>query len=331
MPVRFRPRAPTPLPSGCPVVQFSSCPGLENRDNCAPGQLDSQCFAKRPKGHALRSSPEVAIERGVVGSYSNVGDATAMGRRKLAREMPVGAVAFRWAIAFGGVALLAILNYLHPTPISHFVPFLLGLILIVLADGFLAVRVGPGSYFNFGYTFLFAYFLFFGGLAAASLDALTRLIVWGIHTLRGRTQRPMFAFFSVGQSLLSVLAGAWAVEALLGNPAVFTPVRNATTSLFVFSAVYLASTTLLSSLAVWARAGWSEVRHQLWPTNSLWTAVSVLTSIPFALFVVYLRPTMSYMGPILVFAVLAALAWILNQAVRLKAGNDELKAINRIG
>src|SRR5688572_10030068 len=110
-------------------------------------------------------------------SRQEVGEATALGRRKLAREMPVGAVAYRWAIAFGGVGLLAILNYLHPTPISQFVPFIIGLTLIVMADGLLMVRVVPGSHLSFGYTFLFAYFLFFGGLAAASLDALARLLV----------------------------------------------------------------------------------------------------------------------------------------------------------
>ena len=264
-------------------------------------------------------------------SRKDLGEATALGRRKLAREMPIGAVAYRWAIAFGGVALLAILNYLHPTPISQFVPFIIFLTLIVLADGVLMVRVVPGSHFSFGYTFLFAYFLFFGGLAAASLDALTRLLVWAIQVIRGRAQRPLFLFFSVGQSLLSILAGAAAVELILAHPAVLLPVRNAISSLFIFGAVYLASTTLLSSIAVWARAGYHEVRWQLWPTTSLWTSVSVLSSVPFALFLVYLRPTTGYLGAIFVFAVQGTLAAILKLAVRLKSGNDELRLINRIG
>jgi signal transduction histidine kinase len=255
-----------------------------------------------------------------------------MGRRARVREMPVGAVAIRWMVALLGIGLLAFLNYLHPAPQSQLLPFLLFSTLIVLADGLLQVRVAPGSYFSFGNTFLFAFFLYFGGVAAAALDAVTRLIVWAIFALRGRTShRPLFAFFNVGQSILSVIAGAAAVEIVLGHPALYQPVLNAIASLMVFVVVYLAVNTGLSSLAVWARAGYPEVRTQLWPTTSMWTAVSVLTSVPFALFIIYLRPTTGLLGSLLVFAVLAVLAIILRLNVGLRTGNEDLKAINRIG
>lgn len=263
---------------------------------------------------------------------SEAGEATAIGRRTLAREMPAGAVAIRWAVAVLGVGLLAFLNYLHPAPPSQLLPFMLFAALIVLADGLLLVRVGPGAYFSFGYTFLFAFFLYFGGVAAAALDALARLCVWAIHAITGRTsQRPLFAFFSVGQSILAVIAGAAVVEMVLGHPALYQAVRNAVGSLLIFGLVYLAVNVVLSSMAVWARAGYQEVRRQLWLSTSLWTAVSVMGSVPFALFIVYLRPTTGLLGPLLVFAVLATLAIILRLNVSLRFGNEELQAINRIG
>jgi signal transduction histidine kinase len=262
--------------------------------------------------------------------HSELGETTALGRRKLAREMPPGAVALRWGVAFAGVALLAYLNFTHPSPTSRIFPFLLFVTLIVLADGLLFVRVAPGSYFTWGTTFLFAFFLLYGGLAAASLDAFTRLIVWGITAARGRKQRPLFVFFSVGQSLLAVLAGAWAVELIFRRPAVFQPVANAISTLLVFATVYLLVSTFLSSVAVWARAGYREVRTQLWPTVSLWSIVSVVTSVPFALFIIYLRPTAGTLGLFLVFTVQVALATLLWLYVGLRSGNDELKAINRI-
>lgn len=262
---------------------------------------------------------------------SDVGEATAIGRRTLAREMPMGAVAIRWIVAILGVGLLAFLNYLHPAPITRVLSFLLFAALIVLADGLVLVRIGPGAYFSFGYTFLFAFFLYFGGVSAAALDALTRLCVWAIHAITGRTsQRPLFAFFSVGQSILAVIAGAAAVELILGHPALYQPVRNAVTSLLIFGVVYLMVNVVLSSMAVWARAGYREVRRQLWLSTSLWTAVSVLGSVPFALFIIYLRPTTGLLGPLLVFAVLATLAIILRLNVSLRVGNEELQAINRI-
>ncbi len=264
---------------------------------------------------------------------SDIGESTVLGRRTLVADMPPLAVAFRWIAGLAGFGLLGILASLTPPQINsrHFLIFAVA---IIVAEIFLLVRVGPGSYFSISPAFLFAYLLVGGGLAAAALDATARLIVFYVQKLRRRsTQTPLYALFNIGQNVLSILAGTLAVRIVLGTATFSTPIRtNQIESLLIFAATYVLASTLLTSILVLSRSGFSDLRTHLWPRSTRWLLVSVATTLPFAIVLTVLARSLGYSSSsILVFLVLAGIALILRLNVDLRKGNDDLKAINRIG
>ncbi|HEY5610321.1 MAG TPA: GAF domain-containing sensor histidine kinase, partial [Thermoanaerobaculia bacterium] len=155
-----------------------------------------------------------------------------------------------------------------------------------------------------------------------------------VRYVRGQTiQTPLYAFASIGQTVLATLVSAWSVQMILGTPAVSEPIyAQSIQALAVFALFYFVANALLTSLAVFARAGFHEVWTQLWPGSTLWSAISVVANIPFAIVLLLLISTIRPIyATLFVFVILAGIALILRLNVDLRKGNDELKTINRIG
>lgn len=264
---------------------------------------------------------------------TSAGDATVLGRRTPAAEMSRSAIVFRWVTGTLGFVLLFALIILIP-PSINFRYLLLFTAAMAAADYFFLVRVGPGSYFSISHAFLFAYFLNGGGLAAAIAGCVSRALVWYLLLLRSKSkQTPLYQFFSLGEFVLSVLAATLAASLVTTASAFAHPViRKPITSLIVFALTYLVAHAVISTFAAWSRAGLAEVRSQLWPSDTKWTAISVLTSVPFAAVIIFSRFAIGYTAAtVLMFLVLGGIAVIIRLNVELRTGNDELKALNRIG
>jgi len=243
------------------------------------------------------------------------------------------AIAFRWLTGtLGFVLLLALILYIPPS--INFRYMLLFTVAMALAEYFLVVRVGPGSYFSISHVFLFAYFINGGGIAAAIAGSLARVIAWYVLLLRSRTKlTPLYQLFSLGEFVLSVLGGTLAVSVVTSGTVFAHPIlKNPITSLIVFAVSFLAGHALISTFAAWSRAGLADVRTQLWPSDTRWWAISVLTSIPFAAVIIFSRFAIGYTAAtVLIFVLLAGIATIIRLNVNLRAGNEELKAVNSIG
>lgn len=264
---------------------------------------------------------------------ANIGESTALGRHATAADIPPAAKAVRWLVAIASVGLLIPLFALFPPAISigYFVLFGAAM---VASELFFSVRIGPGAVFSIASTFLFVYFLIAGAIGAASLAAFSYLVTWVIRRLTHRTALTIsFAGFEIGQTILSTLAGGAAVQMFFSRPALSFPVYvQPITSLVVFALVFLATSTILSSIAVLTRAGFSEVRNNLWPTTTLWLAISFVTNIPFAIVMKLIAPPVGYvLATLIILSFLAGIASIVRLNAGLRAGNEELKAVNRIG
>lgn len=263
----------------------------------------------------------------------SVGDATVLGRRTPSAEMSRTAVAVRWAIGAGGFLGLFALILLVPPSLNYRL-LLLFTLAIVLADFFFLVRIAPGSYFSIAPAFLFAYFLTGGGIAASVAGLLAKFVVTNANVLRGRrVPTPLFQLFSHGELLFSILGGTLAAT-LSSSRLVFQhPVlHNPFVTLIIFAAGFFVTHAAITTVAAWSRAGRAEVRNQLWPADTKWTAISVLASIPFTAAILFMRFTIGYTAAtLMVFLLMAGIALIIRLNVNLRRGNDELKAINRIG
>jgi len=263
---------------------------------------------------------------------ADFGDQTALGRRTPASELSRSAVVVRSLIGVAGFATLAVLVVLHPPALTQL--FLFFAIGMVLAEAALRVRITPGGYFSISFVFILVYFATVGALGAALLDAVARTVIWLIDNKRKgkKKQATLFAFFSIGQSVLAILAGGLLVELLLGRPALFRWISyRPTLAIQIFALGIFLAFAILSSAATFARAGWSEVRTALWPTTILWLAVSLAANVPFAILVMLVsRTTGFFVASLLVLSFLVAIALILKLNVSLRYGSDELKVVNRI-
>lgn len=263
---------------------------------------------------------------------TDVGEKTLMGRRVPTSEMPRSAVLSRWVIGLGGLMMLPAITLLHP-PITlrHFIVFAT---FMVLAEVFLAVRVGPGSFYSVSQTFLFVYFVLGGGVAAASMEAVVHFIAWLAQRFRrGVNQTPLFALFDIGHRVLGALLGAFVTAIFFSTGVLAHPIsQHPVVALTIFGVSYFAFTVLFKSVAVWTRAGFPEMRSQLWPKTVLWDAISTSTCLPFAIVITLLGGAIR-VGPAatVIGVFLAGVCLILKLNVNLRQGNDELKAVNRIG
>lgn len=264
---------------------------------------------------------------------ANVGESTALGRHRAVAEIPPAAKAVRWGVAMAALAILIPLFAIYPPTVSVGYFLMFGAAMVA-SEFFFSVRIGPGSVFSIASTFLFVYFLIAGAIGAASLAAFAYLVTWIIRRLTHRTSLTIsFAGFEIGETILSALSGGAAVQFLFSRPAISLPVYvQPITSLVVFALVYLLTSTVLSSIAVLARAGYSEVRNNLWPTTTLWLAISFVTNIPFAIVMKLIAPPVGYvLATLIILSFLAGIASIVRLNAGLRAGNEELKAVNRIG
>lgn len=245
--------------------------------------------------------------------------------------MPVRARLFRWFIGLVGLLSVALLI---PWLDLAALPELLFFVLIsVAAELFLAIRLSQQRALSLTATFTFAVFLLFGAAAAT----LVQLCSWILSQLsqifypRMQTPSRIFIIFNAGQLSLCSLCGGLAVWLLFGVPLYQAPTEFVAT-LLVYALVYLVVNILLTSIAIWLRFSWTEVRQQLWPNVSLWTLMSFVICIPLALVVASFRNAIGFVLDItLMFAVLAVLSYIVRITLRLQLANRELKVLNEIG
>lgn len=265
--------------------------------------------------------------------HTDTGEATTLGRKTAAADMPRRAVAYRWVIGLGSLALLAALIAFRP-PLStvNLWKFLLA---AVVADAFFRVRVRAGSYYSFAPTFTLVYFLLAGGVAAALLEALARILGSIAAQFRRQTaQTALYALFQTGVHVFAALGAAGLVDLVLAQPVMFMPVLDVSQqrTVVIFGLGYLAVHLLLGSLAIAARTGWQEVASHAWRMAMLWTGISVATSVVFAFILWQLIQEMGFEAAIVfVFLLVAAIATMLRLNVGLRSGNEELQAINRVG
>lgn len=253
------------------------------------------------------------------------------GRAGKAADLPPAAVALRVGVAAVAFVVLAALILIHPpADLRYFFVFTLA---IAAADTFLTVRVKPRSYFAISPAFHFVYFVLAGGAAAAVQIALARSIVEIARHLQGRGRPPLATAYRIGEEVLATIFGAFAVKLMLGVPAMVAPVTyRPVTAIVAFGTVWFLTCATLSSFAVYTRGGLDEVRDNLWPTRTAWNAVSVLAALPFAILLRLIAPAIGPgTGALLMFILLAGIATVLRLNVELRGGNDELKALARIG
>lgn len=245
--------------------------------------------------------------------------------------MPVRARLFRWFIGFVGLLSVALLI---PWLDLASLPELLFFVLIsVAAELFLAIRLSQQRALSLTATFTFAVFLLFGAAAAT----LVQLCSWILSQLsqifypRMQTPSRIFIIFNAGQLSLCSLSGGLAVWLFFGVPLYQAPTEFVA-ALLVYALVYLVVNVLLTSIAIWLRFSWTEVRQQLWPNVSLWTLLSFIICIPLALVVASFRNAIGFVLDItMMFAVLAVLSYIVRITLRLQLANRELKVLNEIG
>ncbi|HUO84527.1 MAG TPA: ATP-binding protein [Thermoanaerobaculia bacterium] len=261
-----------------------------------------------------------------------VGETTVLGRGVRSSEMPRLAVVLRWIVGLSGVAVLAgALLLRRPPPFEH---FLLFAICMAVLEGFLFVRVAPAAFFSFGPAVLFFYLEAQGLLAATAMVAMVRIAVWAVQrTFAGRKQTALFALFDVGQHILAVLLAGVSADVIL--PLFEVPAAPAGPLIartLLFAGIYLVGTAALTSLAVYSRFGFSDVRTGLWPAATLWWAIALFASVPFAVLAIYLAQAIGYAAAVVaMFLLLATLSLILRLNAALSRGNQELLALNRIG
>lgn len=261
---------------------------------------------------------------------SDFGDSTAIGRKLPATSLSKTAVTVRWLVGVIGIVLIASLLALNPPETTRY--FVLFAVAMVVAELLLTVRVGAGSYFSVSSTFLFVYFLLAGGVAAAALDATSKFLVWLAQVFRKKNApTSLFALYSVGQAVISSLAAAGITRLFergeLSGPTTSRPIST----LVIFAVAYIIVNATMTSLVVASR-GMSEIRFMLTPSTGVWPVISLLTSVPFAVILALTAGALGYTrAALLVLLLLAGIAFALRLNVQLRHGNEELKALNRIG
>ncbi|HEY0590357.1 MAG TPA: ATP-binding protein, partial [Thermoanaerobaculia bacterium] len=266
-------------------------------------------------------------------AHTDAGEATTLGRKTPAADLPRAAVAYRWAVGLTAISLLALLVATRPPlSTSNLWQFLLA---AVVADTLFRIRVRAGAYYSFAPTFTIVYFLVAGGVAAALLEALVRIIGWVVTQFRRQTAATaLYGLFITGVHVFAALGAAGLVALILAQPVMFMPVLDLESrrAILIFALGYLAVELFLSSIAVAARMGWQEVANIGWRQAMLWITISAASSVAFAFILWQLIQEMGFEAAILfVFLLVAAIATMLRLNVGLRSGNEELQAINRIG
>ncbi len=263
--------------------------------------------------------------------HAELGEATFVGRKTPATELPRFLVFFRWFVGGAGLIVLALLFFYQPP--QRFSHFLLFVAMVILGEVLFSVRVAPGSQFSIAAPFILVYFLLAGGMAAAIVEAVARIAIWAILSFRKmRAETFLFVAFNVGQAIFSILAGSLMVRLILWEPVMSGPVTTSPIlALCIFAVTYFIVSSALLSATVFFRAGFSEVQD-LWRTTTTWAGISILTTVPFAILLVLLSRAIGYVyATVCVFVLLAGIALIIRLNVDLRRGNNELKVVNSIG
>lgn len=257
---------------------------------------------------------------------------TILSRRTATAELPRITVVLRWSIGVIGVAVLGWLLLMRPPATLR--DFWFFAAAIVGLQTFLAVRTAPSARFHLGFTFLFVYFQLAGGIAAAILIVVDRFVSWGIQLVRRERSETFLAmFFEVGMNILSTLAGALLTGAVLRIP-VMQLTRGAPPfqAMGMFAAGFFLVNSALTSVAVYSRFGFSDLRTRLWPATVFWMGISVVASLPLAIITWTLAGQFGEVGAALImFGLAAALSLILKLNSGLVKINNEQRAVNRIG
>lgn len=259
-------------------------------------------------------------------------ETTVLSRRTATAELPRVTVILRWAIGILGVAILAWF-YLQRPPISLRY-FWIYTAAFVILQTLLAIRIAPSARFHLGFTFLIVYFQLVGGVAAATLIAVDRLITWVIQRLsKDREETLLSLFFDIGRHILAVLSGALLVMIFLQLPAMeLSSGVRPLLSMLLFAGGYVLGHSTLTSVAVYSRFGFFDLRTRLWPATVLWTGLSVLSSLPLAIITWNLIGAFEEgWAAIIMLALTAAVSLILRLNAGLMKINREQKALNTIG
>jgi signal transduction histidine kinase len=263
---------------------------------------------------------------------SELAETTILSRRTAPADMPRITVGIRWTIGLAGIVVLGWLFLARP-PISlrYFWIYTAAFVFLQLV---LSIRVAPSARFHLGYTFLIVFFQLVGGVGAALMIAIDRLVAWSVQVFRRERGETMLSmFFDLGLHILSVVVGALLVSLFLGLPALeLSSGVRPILSMVIFSGGFLLTHVTGTSLAVYSRFGFSDLRTRLWPTTVLWKFLSVAAGVPFAIITYKLIGAFDpAWAAIIMLALVAAVALILKLNAGLMKMNGELKTINRIG
>jgi signal transduction histidine kinase len=263
---------------------------------------------------------------------SELAETTILSRRTAPADMPRITVGIRWAIGLAGIVVLGWLFLARP-PITlrYFWIYAAAFVFLQLV---LSIRVAPSARFHLGYTFLIVFFQLVGGVGAALMIAIDRLVAWSVQVFRRERGETMLSmFFDLGLHILSVVVGALLVSLFLGLPALeLSSGVRPILSMVIFSGGFLLAHVTGTSLAVYSRFGFSDLRTRLWPTTVLWKFLSVAAGVPFAIITYKLIGAFDpAWAAIIMLALVAAVALILKLNAGLMKMNGELKTINRIG
>jgi signal transduction histidine kinase len=263
---------------------------------------------------------------------SELAETTVLSRRTAPADMPRITVGIRWTIGLAGIVVLGWLFLARP-PISlrYFWIYTAAFVFLQLV---LSIRVAPSARFHLGYTFLIVFFQLVGGVGAALMIAVDRLVAWSVQVFRReRGETVLSMFFDLGLHILSVVVGALLVSLFLGLPALeLSSGVHPILSMLIFSGGFLLAHVTGTSLAVYSRFGFSDLRTRLWPTTVLWKFLSVAAGVPFAIITFKLIGAFDpAWAAIIMLTLVAAVALILKLNAGLMKMNGELKAINRIG
>ncbi len=263
---------------------------------------------------------------------AELAETTVLSRRTATAELPRVTVVIRWSIGIIGVGILAWF-YLQRPPISmrHFVIYTGAFTILQL---FLAIRVAPSAKFHLGFAFLIVFFQLLGGVAAATLISVDRIVTWIVQRLRKEREETLLSlFFDTGLHIIAVLSGALMVMIFLQLPAMeLSSGVNPLLAMLLFSGGFFLAHSTLTSVAVYSRFGFSDLRTRLWPVTVLWTGLSILASLPLAIITWNLIGAFEEdWAAIIMLALTAAVSLILKLNANLMKINREQKALNTIG
>ncbi|MBW3671913.1 MAG: GAF domain-containing protein, partial [Acidobacteria bacterium] len=265
-------------------------------------------------------------------STSEVGEATVLSRRTATAELPRVTVVLRWTIGIVGVALLAwFYDQRPPVSLRYFWVYTGAFVVLQL---FLAIRIAPSARFHLGFIFLIAYFQLVGGVAAATLISVDRIVTWIVRRLRRERDETLLSlFFDIGLHVLSALSGALMVTIFLQLPAMELSVGvKPLVAMLLFSGGFFLAHSTLTSVAVYSRFGFSDLRTRLWPVTVLWTGISILGSLPLAIITWNLIGAFGEpWAALIMLSLAAAVSLILKLNDGLMKINREQKALNTIG